>query len=229
MKSSALPQMKLNPSLSPNEVGFHRRRRFHPTKVGFIPSARTDLIEKPTSRNLSVFLVGDDGFAFSAEKAGRGSGCAYAHPFTTAPIIVFLARRCRAVDLSTSNNHFDCLTDTYCNNIKNRNAIFSKSLIWSRNIVPMLMIVISSILFAKNNKRLANANRLLLVGDDGFEPSKLKATDLQSAPFGRSGNLPYSVLNTIDGAGGRTRTPDLLITNQLLYQLSYTSTFGACI
>ena len=28
------------------------------------------------------------------------------------------------------------------------------------------------------------------------------------------------------GAGGRTRTPDLLITNQLLYQLSYTSTFS---
>ncbi len=25
------------------------------------------------------------------------------------------------------------------------------------------------------------------------------------------------------GAGGRIRTPDLLITNQLLYQLSYTS------
>ena len=40
------------------------------------------------------------------------------------------------------------------------------------------------------------------------------------------------------GAGGRIRTPDLLITNQLLYQLSYTSisisaaysnrTFGVC-
>ena len=29
------------------------------------------------------------------------------------------------------------------------------------------------------------------------------------------------------GAGGRTRTPDLLITNQLLYQLSYTSIFQA--
>ena len=28
------------------------------------------------------------------------------------------------------------------------------------------------------------------------------------------------------GAGGRIRTPDLLITNQLLYQLSYTSTDG---
>ena len=30
---------------------------------------------------------------------------------------------------------------------------------------------------------------------------------------------------TENGAGGRTRTPDLLITNQLLYQLSYTSAF----
>ena len=27
----------------------------------------------------------------------------------------------------------------------------------------------------------------------------------------------------MDGAGERIRTPDLLITNQLLYQLSYTS------
>ena len=31
------------------------------------------------------------------------------------------------------------------------------------------------------------------------------------------------------GAGGRIRTPDLLITNQLLYQLSYTSTLPASI
>ena len=41
-------------------------------------------------------------------------------------------------------------------------------------------------------------------------------------PLGNS-----SVFNCADrsgsGAGGRTRTPDLLITNQLLYQLSYTS------
>ena len=59
-----------------------------------------------------------------------------------------------------------------------------------------------------------------LVGEDGFEPSKSKTTDLQSAPFGHSGTPPYLL-----GAGGRTRTPDLLITNQLLYQLSYTSVF----
>ena len=60
------------------------------------------------------------------------------------------------------------------------------------------------------------------MGEDGFEPSKQEATDLQSAPFGHSGTLPYIQEN---GAGGRTRTPDLLITNQLLYQLSYTSIF----
>ena len=29
-----------------------------------------------------------------------------------------------------------------------------------------------------------------MVGEDGFEPSKLEATDLQSAPFGHSGILP---------------------------------------
>ena len=49
-----------------------------------------------------------------------------------------------------------------------------------------------------------------------------KTTDLQSAPFGRSGTLPH-LFNLKGGAGGRTRTPDLLITNQLLYRLSYTS------
>ena len=66
-----------------------------------------------------------------------------------------------------------------------------------------------------------------LVGAGGFEPPKSKKTDLQSAPFGHSGTLPYLILlkNRLVGAGGRTRTPDLLITNQLLYQLSYTSIF----
>ncbi len=66
-----------------------------------------------------------------------------------------------------------------------------------------------------------------LVGAGGFGPPKSVTTDLQSAPFGRSGTLPYSVSQT-SGAGGRIRTPDLLITNQLLYQLSYTSVI-ACL
>ena len=64
---------------------------------------------------------------------------------------------------------------------------------------------------------LSPLSTLILVGEGGFEPPKSLTTDLQSAPFGHSGTLPYY------GAGGRTRTPDLLITNQLLYQLSYTS------
>ena len=38
---------------------------------------------------------------------------------------------------------------------------------------------------------------------------------------------PLATRNTKSGAGGRIRTPDLLITNQLLYQLSYTSTVKA--
>ncbi len=32
-----------------------------------------------------------------------------------------------------------------------------------------------------------------------------------------------------DGAGGRIRTADLLITNQLLYQLSYASYIGSSV
>ena len=42
-------------------------------------------------------------------------------------------------------------------------------------------------------------------------------TDLQSAPFGRSGSHPYK-------ADDRTRTDNLLITNQLLCQLSHIGT-----
>ena len=47
-----------------------------------------------------------------------------------------------------------------------------------------------------------------MVGEDGFEPSKLKAADLQSVPFGHSGTLPYLIHAEIhlhkNGAGGRT-------------------------
>ena len=51
-----------------------------------------------------------------------------------------------------------------------------------------------------------------LVEGDGFEPSKAQLTDLQSAPFGHSG-IPRNI-----GADGGNRTPNLLITNQLLYR-----------
>ena len=73
----------------------------------------------------------------------------------------------------------------------------------------------------ETKKQNPQAKAYGLVEEGGFEPPKSVTTDLQSAPFGRSGTPPYDV-----GAGGRIRTPDLLITNQLLYRLSYTSKFG---
>ena len=51
-----------------------------------------------------------------------------------------------------------------------------------------------------------------VVGEDGFEPSKRNAADLQSVPFGHSGTPPYSIGSTTNrtlasdfGAGRRTR------------------------
>ena len=38
-------------------------------------------------------------------------------------------------------------------------------------------------------KHLQNEDAFF-VGSDGFEPPKLEAADLQSAPFGHSGNYP---------------------------------------
>ena len=72
----------------------------------------------------------------------------------------------------------------------------------------------------KRKSAFPTGKPIFLVEEGGFEPPKRNATDLQSAPFGHSGTPPYFV-----GAGGRIRTPDLLITNQLLYRLSYTSTW----
>ena len=77
---------------------------------------------------------------------------------------------------------------------------------------------------------------------EGFEPSKAEPSDLQSDPFDRSGTPPKRTLLSfkmngmstflvngqfyLDGAGTRNRTRDLLITSQLLYQLSYASVYA---
>ena len=50
-----------------------------------------------------------------------------------------------------------------------------------------------------------------------------KPADLQSAPFGRSGILRIRYATFLFGAGDGTRTRDRLITNQVLYRLSYAS------
>ena len=61
----------------------------------------------------------------------------------------------------------------------------------------------------------------IMVEGDGFEPPNPKGADLQSAAFSHFATPPI-----IKNAGERNRTPNLLITSQLLYQLSYT---GICI
>ena len=48
----------------------------------------------------------------------------------------------------------------------------------------------------KKNRQTPEGFACFLVGEDGFEPSKLEATDLQSAPFGHSGTLPYLVFRS---------------------------------
>ena len=71
---------------------------------------------------------------------------------------------------------------------------------------------------------------LTVVGGGGFEPPKSETSDLQSDAFGHSANRPLLNFNryilavvVVRGAGDWNRTRNLLITNQLLCQLSYTS------
>ena len=67
------------------------------------------------------------------------------------------------------------------------------------------------------------------MGGEGFEPSKRKVTDLQSAPFDHLGILPGWTGKTHPEtklkADIRTRTENLLITSQLLCQLSHIGTY----
>ena len=57
----------------------------------------------------------------------------------------------------------------------------------------------------------------IYVGEDGFEPPKVKPADLQSAPFGHSGTHPFrQFLLWRKRADGGSRTHDLEITNHAL-------------
>ena len=78
------------------------------------------------------------------------------------------------------------------------------------------------------------------MGRGGFEPPKQVAADLQSVPFGHSGICPFitkqykidllhSSITWIVKADDRTRTDNLLITNQLLCQLSHIGVFTSFI
>ena len=64
-----------------------------------------------------------------------------------------------------------------------------------------------------------------MVEGGGFEHPKASPTDLQSVPFDRSGTPP--VLSCVwSGARDRSRTRDILITSEALYQLSYSRPYA---
>ena len=52
------------------------------------------------------------------------------------------------------------------------------------------------------NKHTTKVVCLFLVEEGGFEPPKQVATDLQSAPFGHSGTLPYLIKKKVELAMG---------------------------
>ena len=61
------------------------------------------------------------------------------------------------------------------------------------------------------------------MGGGGFEPPKQSAADLQSVPFGHSGNHPSPKDNLIilqKNGSYRVRTCDPLLVRQMLSQLS---------
>jgi hypothetical protein len=76
---------------------------------------------------------------------------------------------------------------------------------------------------------LKSLPQLKMVEGGGFEPPKASPTDLQSVPFDRSGTPPRNSGDPSSRsaagkqAGEGTRTPNHLITNEMLYQLSYAS------
>ena len=103
-------------------------------------------------------------------------------------------------------------------------------------IEPTLSAWKAEVLPLNYTRMFCNIFYSIMVEGEGFEPSKAEPSDLQSDPFDRSGTPPKKNViffqektivklfeNKLDGAGTRNRTRDLLITNQLLYLLSYAS------
>ncbi len=79
-------------------------------------------------------------------------------------------------------------------------------------------------------KRPCQRHDLLTYGGSGWiRTTEVVDNRFTVCPLWPLGNAPICScrlsLRGEGGAGRRTRTPDLLITNQLLYQLSYTSAF----
>lgn len=108
---------------------------------------------------------------------------------------------------------------------------------WKAGVLPLN--------YTRLGNFISSDKKIKMVVGEGFEPSKPEATELQSVGFDRSPTPPSLVLLSLllldnrlmvnsnercltliqlfkveNGADCRDRTGDLLITSQLLYQLS---------
>ena len=83
--------------------------------------------------------------------------------------------------------------------------------------------------FKKKNRHAIRRNDFL-GGGRWIRTTEVTDNRFTVCPLWPLGNSPIftCALKRKLGAGRRTRTPDLLITNQLLYQLSYTSESSIC-
>ncbi len=70
----------------------------------------------------------------------------------------------------------------------------------------LLHFIFESLPLRKTKQLIPKDISCFVVGEDGFEPSKRYAADLQSVPFGHSGTPPYEVVCSLSlyGAGRRT-------------------------
>ncbi len=78
--------------------------------------------------------------------------------------------------------------------------------IYFRKRLPKIMVCLATGEDIRNKQKIRTLHQsgkcsdyLFLVGEGGFEPPKSLTTDLQSAPFGRSGILPYMKMELVDG------------------------------
>ena len=123
------------------------------------------------------------------------------------------------------------------------NLFLTKEVLYLLSYVGPYNLLYDVRLLYQKPSAAASVTRQKMVVRGGFEPPKASPADLQSAPFGHSGTSPYFIFAaacSLIGAGRRyfastlgqsgtngaddgTRTRNLLITNQLLCQLSYAS------
>ena len=185
----------------------HCRRQHHLAPPNITCPEGANITEK-SSLSAAFFLVGDGGFAFLRKSHGgcdMPPACRQEPPFEST--IINTHTKVKDPSFRMSLLPWWGMVDS--NHRRRCQQIYSLSPLATREI-PHIQFVTPVLSNITNQRSVCDVERRC----DGMnEPSRPR------------GGERYEV-RTDDGAGGRIRTPDLLITNQLLYQLSYTSIFN---